>query len=54
VDYPPDPTPLEYLADDAGVGPDALREWLRAEIERRQLQAATRSAELVAAVDERQ
>ncbi len=33
---PPDPTPLEYLADDAGLGPEDLRKWLRAEIARRQ------------------
>lgn len=30
-----DSTPLELIADGAGVGPDELREHLRAEIERR-------------------
>jgi hypothetical protein len=32
---PPEPSRLELLADDAGVGPDVLRDWLRLEIERR-------------------
>ena len=32
---PPDPTLLEYLADDAGIGPEELRVYLLAEIARR-------------------
>ena len=33
---PADPTELEYLADDAGLASEALRDYLRAEIERGQ------------------
>jgi hypothetical protein len=53
---PDDATPFELLADDAGLGPQELREYLRAEIERRRRPAApvpskhdergTRSAEV--------
>ena len=32
---PPDFTRLEDIADDAGINPEEVREWLRREIERR-------------------
>jgi hypothetical protein len=35
VDEPPPDFTLEELADDAGVDPEDVREWLRREIERR-------------------
>jgi hypothetical protein len=36
VGDPFDPSPLELIADAAGIGPEELRDYLRAEIERRQ------------------
>jgi hypothetical protein len=35
-DEPPPDFTLEELADDAGVDPETVREWLRREVERRQ------------------
>ena len=32
---PPDCTRLEDIADDAGINPEEVREWLRQEIERK-------------------
>jgi hypothetical protein len=34
------PSRLELLADNAGIGPDELRDWLRAEVVRRRPEAS--------------
>ena len=40
MNCPPDPTPLELLADDAGLDPEYRRFYLREEIRRRELALA--------------
>ena len=45
---PPNATPFELLADDAGLGPEELRDYLRTEVERRRNggnRGATQAAE---------
>jgi hypothetical protein len=54
VGDPFDTTPLEIIADDAGIGPDELRDYLRAEIERRRSgTAVVRGSECSILADDR-